>query len=72
MDQPMTSFRNPDQIIRDALVEEIEWLLNECTDEQQVFFFKMYPGGIAKMDVPTMKNAIMQCQRTIVKNQSEK
>lgn len=53
---------------RDTLAE----LLAQCTEEQQTFFHRLYPGGVKKMPGSKIDNAIDQVERTIVKNNQPK
>ncbi len=43
-------------------------LLLQCTPEQQLFFLRLYPGGIMKMPREKIKRAVEQCEATIRKN----
>ena len=40
-------------------------LLDQCTDEQQAFFAKLFPKGVSD---EKLANAIDLCERTITKN----
>lgn len=53
-----------DKYLRPVLVD----LLSKCTEKQQAFFLRMYPGGAEKLAVDRIPNAIKQCERTIEKN----
>ncbi len=61
-------FRTPDQIELEALQAEVELFLEQCTEKQRNFFFKLYPGGIKSMDREKLRNAVGLCQRTVRKN----
>jgi hypothetical protein len=46
-------------------------LLLQCTQEQQSFFLKLYPDGVANMPRKQIKRASEQCEATIKKNASK-
>ncbi len=43
-------------------------LLLQCTQEQQQFFIKLYPGGVANIPREKIERAVEQCEATIKKN----
>lgn len=65
------TFRKPDDVVRDALLAELDGLLAECTEEQQARFLVIFPGGLESLTDNQIQNAILLCQRTIRKNLKE-
>lgn len=63
------NFKTADEIILSTLRAEVARLLSECTDRQRAFFGKLYPEGLDSMSEHKLKNALDQCQRTILKNE---
>ena len=66
-------FVKPKDIIRNALLSEIEFRLSEVTPEQREFFGKLYPeypGKKEKITVENLSNAIDQIHRTLIKNKA--
>jgi hypothetical protein len=61
-------FRTPDQIELEALQAEVELFLEQFTEKQREFFFRLYPSGIKNMDREKLRNAVGLCQRTVGKN----
>ena len=49
--------------------EVLQNLLDQCTPKQQIFFKRMYPEGIDKMNSQSIHRAIQQCEATIVRNE---
>ena len=47
--------------------EQLKNLLSQCTEEQQTFFYKMYPL-IDEIPLEKISWAIKQCENTIAKN----
>jgi hypothetical protein len=56
-------------IIADELRDELKSLLLECTEAQNAFFHRSYPGGMETMTDDTLRNVIALCRRTIARNE---
>lgn len=63
-------FKHPREIAREALRAELNRLLALCTQPQQVFFARIFPD-VSVLIEGDLQSAILLCQRTIRKNQSE-
>lgn len=51
------------------LRQQVQYLLDQCTVEQQAFFGRLYPQGLDKMSVDQLKNGLRLCSATITKNE---
>lgn len=61
----------PDQIACDALRVEIRRLLALCSEKQQAFYHRLYPGSSDALDEPKLKSALDLLQRTVRKNEAD-
>lgn len=59
-----------DEIVRDALTTTLERRLVECTAEQQGFFHKIVPNGIASQDEHGLRHLVDLVNRTLAKNRA--
>lgn len=57
-----------DRFVLDALRSEVKRLLSECTEAQQAFFLKVFPGGVDAQPEEKLRTALGLCERTIAKN----
>jgi len=63
----MVAIRTVDDIKLKALRDECALLLAECTEKQQAFFARLFPGGISTLTEEKLCHAIVLCQRTLTK-----
>ena len=57
-----------DEIIANSLRDEVRELLAQCTEKQQEFFGRVFPGDIENLTEAQLRNAVGICQRTITQN----
>lgn len=66
----MASFRSPEQIMLQALVNETDILLSQVTPEQHTRFRKIFPLW-PEGRIDDAKSALLLVQRTIAKNEKK-
>lgn len=64
--------KSVDQIISDALRDELIDCLEECTPDQREFFSRIYPGGVETMAEQQLRSAVNLTHRTIRKNRASR
>ena len=66
-------FRNIDDIIRDALLQALTEVYDECTDAQQAQFARIFPNDPPETaSEATLRSMIGLCRRTVAKNRAER
>jgi hypothetical protein len=60
--------KKPKEIMKEALVTELNIRLEDITVPQREFFYRIYPKGFSSMTQEQLCNAIDLCHRTITKN----
>ena len=56
-----------DEEVKGVLKKTLKGLYDQCTEEQQGFFCRMY-GSLEEISDEKVRWAIQQCERTIEKN----
>lgn len=64
------AIRKAQDIVLDALRDDVRMNIARCTEKQQDFFNRIYPHGIDKMTEHELRNSVDLIGRTIRKNET--
>ncbi len=62
--------QKPGEIMADALLDEIDALLQECTDKQKAMLDHVWPAFRSSSDAKKLTSVLELVQRTVSKNRS--
>jgi hypothetical protein len=63
--------RSANQIVREALKQELDRLLVRLSQPQRNVFDCIFPTGSASLSEGKLRQAVDLCQRTVLKNEAD-